>query len=56
MVAGRLPVSGRAAERKVSIAATYCYTTAIDPAHPSDYTRSCLEVFILGWGFKSLVR
>jgi hypothetical protein len=40
-----LPLPAAPLKGNVSIAATFCYTTAIDPAHPSNYTRGGLEVF-----------
>jgi hypothetical protein len=40
-----LPLPAKALSGNVTITATFCYTTAIDPAHPSNYTRGGLEVF-----------
>jgi hypothetical protein len=40
-----LPLPASTLHGNVSITATFCYTTAIDPAHPSNYTRGGLEVF-----------
>jgi hypothetical protein len=39
-----VPVPSGEIPGKVSIKATLCYSTAIDPHHPSNYTRSGLEV------------
>lgn len=40
-----LPLPAGQLRGNVSITATFCYTTSIDPAHPSNYTRGGLEVF-----------
>ena len=40
----RIPVPANEMSGKVEITATLCYTTAVDPHHPSNYTRAGLEV------------
>lgn len=40
-----VPVPSEPLEGKVTIHATMCFATAIDPAHPSNYTRSGVEIF-----------
>jgi len=40
-----IPLPVEMLEGKVSIHATMCFATAIDPAHPSNYTRSGVEIF-----------
>jgi Subtilase family len=40
-----LPLPAATLKGSVSITATFCYTSATDPAHPSNYTRGGLEVF-----------
>jgi len=40
-----IPVPVEPLEGMVSVHATMCFATAIDPAHPSNYTRSGVEIF-----------
>lgn len=40
-----VPIPNEPLEGKVTIHATMCFATTIDPAHPSNYTRSGVEVF-----------
>ena len=39
-----IPVPNEAIQGKVSITATLCYATEVDPNHPGNYTRAGLEV------------
>ncbi|QOJ15188.1 MAG: S8 family peptidase [Planctomycetia bacterium] len=40
-----VPVPNEPLDGKVTIHATMCFATTIDPAHPSNYTRSGVEIF-----------
>ena len=40
-----LPLPTGSLQGNVLITATFCFATAVDPAHPSNYTRGGLEVF-----------
>ena len=40
-----LPLPATALNGNVLITATFCFATAVDPAHPNNYTRGGLEVF-----------
>lgn len=41
----RIPIPRGGLKGEVSITATFCFTTAVDPEHPGNYTRSGLQVF-----------
>ncbi len=44
-IRAHIPLPAETLDGKISIHATMCFATTIDPAHPSNYTRSGVEIF-----------